>query len=158
MKILNNFPQNNPWSKNCSIVTPPYLQGYWVEQNWYYTGWECFHILVFHFSRKMFYEKIFKKIFPIHVYKNCPPPLWLNPTPRDHDFKQIWKDYLGMVPHNCQLYWQNRLWDLEKFYLKFSFVKIWTHPQLCPPPYSQGSWFQQIWIYTTWKKINIRLY
>lgn len=95
----------------------------------------------------------FSKNFPYTcILKLPPPPLWLNPTPRDHDFKQIWKDYLGMVPHNCQLYWQNRLWDLEKFYLKFSFVKIWTHPQLCPPPYSQGSWFQQIWIYTTWKK------
>lgn len=94
-----------------------------------------------------FWEDV-KDFFSFYSYVKIWPPLWPHLTLGSI----IWTYTTWVCFHtsNEVLAFLAKFFkeiDLKKFFFIHSYVKIW--PPILATPYSQGSWYEQIWIYTT---------
>ena len=107
------------------------------------------------FLGKCFYRKSFKIFFYIFLCKNlfplpCDPIL----PPGNHDlnkFETSLPDDASkqLVPAFLPKWFLRRF---LKIYTIYSYVKL--RPPIVAQPYPWGSWFSQLWIYTTWGCIH----
>ena len=97
-----------------------------------------------------YWEEDFKKISSIYSYVKLWPPIVAHPTHGGHDFHNL----ESTLPKNAFTQVSALLADefLRRTFLKiysiYSYVKL--RPHIVAPPYPRGSWFSQLWIYTTW--------